>query len=104
MSDVRHSQCGANAAFYSDQSFRPSQSDPQNIKLSQAAAAARGREAVTDFLQVLSRKEVVMNTEERCVTRGKYVMCLSKCNGTSPIYSLMNHGSYMLLSCNIVGR
>ena len=101
MINLRHSQCQcvANAAFYSDQSFRPSQSDPQNIKLSRAAAAGGEREAVTDFLQALSRSEVVIETEERCVNRGKYVLWLSKKSRTSPIYRLMDQGS--LIYCNM---
>ena len=78
ISNVSQSQSVANAAFYSVQSFRPSQWIQGIIPSS--SSPREGREAVTDFLQVLSRSEVVPRRQRtgRDVNRGKYMLDLSK--------------------------
>ena len=64
-------QCVAKSAFYPDHSFLPSQ-----LLVSLAQNQLPGPEAVTDFLQVVSRSEVVIRKRRRGEDRYIRALCV----------------------------
>ena len=64
-------QCVAKSAFYPDQSLLPSQ-----LLVSLAENQLPGPEAVTDFLQVVSRSEVVIRKRRKGEDRYIRALCV----------------------------